>query len=198
MLLDESLPKVAVHDVVVHEESHDLIVGTHGRSIYKVNVAELQQLGSSISSKPVYVFSTKPATYNNRWGENRWSRWSGVFEPSITMPIFVSTEGSGVLKIYDQEGNFLAEQNVDLLKGLNYLDYDMHIDQDKLAGYEKALKKTKIDYGDKLTTRSNGLSYLMPGSYKIELTMGTAKGSGSFKIKVPRERPSRKPQKKIP
>ena len=32
------LPPVAVHDLVIQTEAHDLIVGTHGRSIYKINL----------------------------------------------------------------------------------------------------------------------------------------------------------------
>ena len=64
MLLDESLPKTPVHDVVVHERDNDLLIGTHGRSIYKVDVSELQQLGGSLLSKPAHVFKVEGPRYN--------------------------------------------------------------------------------------------------------------------------------------
>lgn len=40
---NRSLPFVAVHDLIVHPREHDLIVATHGRSLYKVNVEKLQR-----------------------------------------------------------------------------------------------------------------------------------------------------------
>ena len=40
---NKTLPYVAVHDIIVHPRENDLLVATHGRSIYKVNVEELQK-----------------------------------------------------------------------------------------------------------------------------------------------------------
>ncbi len=40
---NHSLPYVPVHDIIVHPRENDLLVATHGRSIYKVNVGVLQQ-----------------------------------------------------------------------------------------------------------------------------------------------------------
>jgi photosystem II stability/assembly factor-like uncharacterized protein len=40
---NKTIPYVAVHDIIVHPRENDLLIGTHGRSIYKVNVAELQK-----------------------------------------------------------------------------------------------------------------------------------------------------------
>jgi photosystem II stability/assembly factor-like uncharacterized protein len=42
-LVNKSLPYVAVHDLIVHPRENDLIVATHGRSLYKVNVEKLQK-----------------------------------------------------------------------------------------------------------------------------------------------------------
>jgi hypothetical protein len=41
--VNNTLPYVAVHDIIVHPRENDLLVATHGRSIYKVNVEELQK-----------------------------------------------------------------------------------------------------------------------------------------------------------
>jgi photosystem II stability/assembly factor-like uncharacterized protein len=40
--VNKTLPYVAVHDIIVHPRENDLLVATHGRSIYKVNVEDLQ------------------------------------------------------------------------------------------------------------------------------------------------------------
>ena len=197
MLLDETLPKVAVHDVVVQERENHLLIGTHGRSIYKVDVTELQQLGESLLSKPAYVFTLSGPRYSERWGE-AWSQWYGVNEPSITIPAFAGDEGNATLSITDENGALLAEQEVDLAKGLNYLEYDLKIDEDKISGYKKVLKKNKIDFEDNLDARSNGAIYLLPGNYSVELKTKSGSASGNFSIKEARKRPERKPMKKTP
>ncbi len=40
----ENMPNVAVHDVKLQSEAKELVVGTHGRSIYKVDVSNLEKL----------------------------------------------------------------------------------------------------------------------------------------------------------
>ena len=41
-VFSEGLPNVAIHDIVVQPEAGDLLLGTHGRSIYKANISALQ------------------------------------------------------------------------------------------------------------------------------------------------------------
>jgi photosystem II stability/assembly factor-like uncharacterized protein len=38
------IPNVAVHDLIIQKKAKDLIVGTHGRSLYKANIALVQQI----------------------------------------------------------------------------------------------------------------------------------------------------------
>src|SRR5262249_46126279 len=38
------LPTVAVHDLVIHPRDRDLVIGTHGRSVYVMNIAPLEAL----------------------------------------------------------------------------------------------------------------------------------------------------------
>jgi photosystem II stability/assembly factor-like uncharacterized protein len=198
MLMDENLPRVPVHDLVVHEQAHDLLAGTHGRSIFKADVAELQQMTADILNKTVHVFTVDPITYNDRWGETRWSRWSGLFEPSVTIPVFVNKGGSGVLKVYAGNGSLMKEQPVDLSKGLNYVEYDLTIDRPLIAAYKKVLKKSKTNFGKKLDSKANGSVYLLKGDYKIEFSLNGGVANGELTVQAPKEKPGRKPQKKIP
>ena len=54
-LFSNGIPKVAVHDLVIQNEAKDLVVGTHGRSIYKTNIAALQQF-NKIKNKHLAIF----------------------------------------------------------------------------------------------------------------------------------------------
>jgi photosystem II stability/assembly factor-like uncharacterized protein len=64
-----NLPTVAVHDLVVKDD--DLILGTHGRSIWILDdLTPLREWSGKIETKPVHLFAVRPA--------RRWSYHSGV------------------------------------------------------------------------------------------------------------------------
>src|SRR5262249_93061 len=49
-----------VHDLVVHPRDRELVIGTHGRSIYIMDVAPLQDLTPAILQADAYLFDVKP------------------------------------------------------------------------------------------------------------------------------------------
>jgi hypothetical protein len=59
----KNLPTVAVHDILVHSKENDLILGTHGRSIWIFDdVSFLQEISSNVLKKPAHLFAVRPAT----------------------------------------------------------------------------------------------------------------------------------------
>jgi photosystem II stability/assembly factor-like uncharacterized protein len=63
----KNLPNVAVHDVLVHPRDNDLILGTHGRSIYILDDATpIQQLTPRIEREDVHVFTPRTASATRR------------------------------------------------------------------------------------------------------------------------------------
>ncbi len=58
----KGLPTVAVHDLVIHPRDRELVVATHGRGIYIVDIAPLQQLTAPVLATQVHLFESKPAT----------------------------------------------------------------------------------------------------------------------------------------
>ena len=62
MQLDNNLPTVAVHDLLIHP-SGDLIAGTHGRGAWILdNITPLQQLTPEVLEKEAFLFSGPTAT----------------------------------------------------------------------------------------------------------------------------------------
>lgn len=49
-------PTVAVHDLVVHPTELDLVIGTHGRSLWTLDVSGLEQLSAANRDKDVALF----------------------------------------------------------------------------------------------------------------------------------------------
>jgi len=53
---------VAVHDLVIHPRDQELVIATHGRSIYVMDIAPLEDLRPEVLAAPVHLFDVKPAT----------------------------------------------------------------------------------------------------------------------------------------
>lgn len=61
-----NLPSVPVYDLKVHPRDHELIAATHGRSLWVVDIAPLEQMNAKVVAKNIHLFDPKPAYM---WGE---------------------------------------------------------------------------------------------------------------------------------
>ncbi|HWO89513.1 MAG TPA: hypothetical protein VNL98_10225, partial [Gemmatimonadales bacterium] len=55
------MPPVPVHDLVVHPRDRALVAGTHGRSIYVMDIGPLEEVTDSILRAPAHLFAIEPA-----------------------------------------------------------------------------------------------------------------------------------------
>ncbi|MBU2940849.1 glycosyl hydrolase [Lacinutrix sp. C3R15] len=158
----KNLPAVAVHDLVIQAEAKELLLGTHGRSIYKTNIAPLQKMNATLLSKNTTIFPFQEVRYSSRWGSS-WSKWFDVYEPSETIRFYTTTLGEKEVKILSEKGATLNSILVASDTGFNYVDYDLSITEN---GKKILLKEnTSID----ITEAKNGKYYLPIGKYFIQI-----------------------------
>ncbi|WP_338408879.1 glycosyl hydrolase [uncultured Flavobacterium sp.] len=157
-----NMPNVAVHDLKIQAKAKDLIVGTHGRSIYKVNLEKVQALTDKIVEKDVYVFPLQTLKKSNRWGSS-WSQWSPAFEPKINVWVYSNQEKETRLISTNKNSIVVNDQKIQLKKGLNKIEYDLSVDSKTV---EKLLKKDKKL---KIKPAKNGKVYLPEGNYVISI-----------------------------
>ena len=55
------LPTVPVHDLRIHPRDRDLLAATHGRALWIVNIAPLEQLNDSAITADAYLFQPSTA-----------------------------------------------------------------------------------------------------------------------------------------
>jgi photosystem II stability/assembly factor-like uncharacterized protein len=60
--LRAGLPTVAIHDLVVHPRDRDLVIATHGRGLWVLDVSPLEELTDKVLASAAYLFEIKPAT----------------------------------------------------------------------------------------------------------------------------------------
>lgn len=157
------LPNVAVHDLVIQPEAKHLLVGTHGRSIYKADIAPLQKMTKEFMTQSDYVFPISDIRKRGSWGSARAS-WSQTYEPSITIPFYSNKDVKGMISIYKGDAK-VSSFSIDYEKGYNQTEYDLSMP--KSAAKEMKIKKAQ-----------NGKYYLPKGEYTVKI------GNSSRKFKV--------------
>lgn len=156
-----NLPNVAIHDLVLQPTAKDLIVGTHGRSLYKTNVAALQKITPKILTKEAHVFAIKNIKKSSAWGRSR-NQWREMYTPKITIPFYSNTNKKVTANIYleDIKVNSIS---IDANKGYNKMLFDVSFDKKGKKAYQKANKKAN------LTVAQNGIYYLPKGKYTVKI-----------------------------
>ncbi len=113
----QHLPTVPVHDLVVHPREHELVVATHGRGLYIMDVAPLQELTPAALAEDFYLCDIRPAAAFRRVvkrnlgirmfaGENP-SYGAAIHyyfrQPPKQMPLLTITDAQGI-KIAETQG----------------------------------------------------------------------------------------------
>jgi photosystem II stability/assembly factor-like uncharacterized protein len=83
------LPTVSVYDLKIHPRDHDLIAGTHGRSIWIMDdISALQQLNAEVLKANGHLFEQRPATLweNVSRGGQRGHFWFAGENPASIVP----------------------------------------------------------------------------------------------------------------
>ena len=160
------MPNVAVHDLVIQKEAKHLLVGTHGRSIYKADISALQTMSPEVLKKALHTYPLENIKHSSRWG-NSWSSWSKANTPGLDVTFYSDRDDVYQAKIKSSDDIVVSETEVIANKGLNILSYDLAFSKIGKLNY---LKKHKTE----LKQANNGSTYLPKGSYVVEI-----KGNGT-------------------
>ncbi|NOX90384.1 MAG: glycosyl hydrolase [Calditrichaeota bacterium] len=195
MAFDKGLSDAPVHDLVVHPREHDLVIGTHGRSIYIANMNEVEQLTPEILSKKLYLFPLKNHKERPAAGKRNYA-WKFNQSDSLKIPVYCKTPGRVKITITGKDNFRLSETELACDEGLNYGFYDFSLDLKLLKRYVKKVLKDKKK-AKKLKLRENGKIYLPPGEYAVTVEFKGERMKRNFKIEaLPKKQ--RKIRKKIP
>ena len=185
MAMDNELPSVAIHDLVIHPRDNELILATHGRSLYVAPVAHLQALTEDVLAKAVHVYDVEEVHWNESWGRS-WSRWIEGRGPSWAIPVYHGQDETKVsVTVSTEDGLVVNSFDSTMAKGLNYPRYDLSISDDKVKAYEKALNKALDKDQPTITLKKaeNGKYYLRAGQYTIRVSSGGASAETTLSIK---------------
>lgn len=155
--LSNGLPAVSVDDLHVHPRENELLIGTYGRGIYKMDICPIQEITDEILSKDLYVLEIKEAKLPKRRDfDGDW-----YFETANYPELIFLVNSPGIVKIeiLDQSDNLVKTFKIDAEEGLNRVQWDMVKEP---ARYSKSAYKggTKLFQAGAYTvktTRKRGL-----------------------------------------
>jgi len=181
-----NLPRVAVHDLVVHPRDRELVVATHGRSLYKADVRHLQQVRPDWSDSLTCFGETIKITFRDNWGK-RPSAWQEIRTPEVTLPIFSASGGEAVIELW-ADGDRVRSEKRTLSKGLNYSGIGLAVDPKYAAAIDRVARLANKQTERTAKPADDGHLYLLPGHYQIVVVQGERSARSTLQVKDPDSR----------
>ncbi len=121
-VLANSLPTTFVHDLRIHPRDDIMVIGTHGRGVWAVDVSYIQKCDEEFLAKPAHLFKINPAKLP------RWREWGGI---DGYIYYYLNKSQKVSLSISDESGKPIRELEATEDAGLNRVVWDLRTDEKK-------------------------------------------------------------------
>jgi photosystem II stability/assembly factor-like uncharacterized protein len=170
----KNLPTVAVHDILVHPRDNDLILATHGRSLWVFDDATaIQQMSANVLASDAQMFDVRPALrFTTRF--TRYGIGDAVFTgpnppPGALITYYLKAKPDEKTKIkieiLDASGKLIRELNqIPKEQGLNRTAWDLRHEGPRVR--RPPSEEENRFFGG---PRS---ALVLPGTYTVKLTVG--------------------------
>ncbi len=168
--LNGNLPTNAVYDIVIHPREGDIVIGTHGRSVFVMDLKWVRNMNDEIIAKAAHFFDPGDARIQKRYG-----RTYGSAE--FVYYLKDNPQKSPLIEIRKTDGK--KEKTIRKIDagngaGLNFVKWDLKA----VPESKKKKKKKKKDEKEKKAK----MEYVKPGTYKIVLISDKIKIEKTVKV----------------
>ena len=170
----KNLPNVAIHDIVVHPRENDLILATHGRSIWIFDDATvIQQMTPQILDNSAHLFSVRPglrfASTFTRYGigDKVFTGPNPAAGATITYYLKEKLDDKAEFKmqVFDRDGKLVQDiEKPSREKGLNRITWNL-----RFGGPEVRRPPTPEQVAFGFGPRG---PLALPGTYTLKMTVG--------------------------
>jgi photosystem II stability/assembly factor-like uncharacterized protein len=121
-----------VQDLLVHERDSDLVIGTHGRGIYVVDIAPLRQLGDEVMASKVHLFEPESVLFGSVSGSmfdafQGFDHWIAQNPTPAPISYYLKEAASGpvAIEIVSASGEVLQRIEGKSTPGIHYVNWNM-------------------------------------------------------------------------
>ena len=179
----KELPNVPVHDLAIHPTKGELIVGTHGRSIYTADIKYLRELTPEILASRLHIFDIEPVEYASGWGKRTFD-WNYDTPAPVSINFFANAKYNFRIEILMNDSVPVYETDYTCDPGLNYFSYDLTAGENLSDAYVQYIKKR---YDRTVSRSDNGSIYLTEGKYTLKIRDDRAIKTKTLEIGVKKE-----------
>jgi len=173
----KNMPRVAVHDLLVHPRDNDLIIATHGRGVAIFDDATaLQQMTPEVAAKRAHLFPPRAAMRINRISNYQMMGDDAFFGPNpppgalftYLLAAKPSKENPLKLHIFDAKGAKIAEvRNPAAEPGLNRAAWNL-----RYEAPPPRKERAEGEASDEGPRGTPGAVPALPGRYSAKLLLG--------------------------
>jgi photosystem II stability/assembly factor-like uncharacterized protein len=170
----KNLPNVSVHDILIHPRENDLILATHGRSVFIFDDATpIQQMTSDILKSDAHLFSIRPGLrFTTRFtrygiGDKAFTGPNPPYGALITYYLKTKPDDKTPFKIqiFDESGKLVQDLDKPAReKGLNRVSWNL-----RYGGAEVRRPPSEEETAFGGPPRG---PHVLPGKYTVKLTVG--------------------------
>lgn len=185
-----NLPRVAVHDIVVHPRENDLILGTHGRSFWIFDDATpIQQMNADVANRDATLFDLRPAlrftTRFTRYGVGD-KVFAGPNPPSGALITYYlkdkpDAKTPAKIQILDPSGKVIRElPQIPQEKGFNRASWDLAHEGPKIRRPPTPEQEAQ----SRLFGGGPRGPAVIPGTYTVKLIIGDKSQEKKVRVSV--------------
>lgn len=167
MRMMNGMPAVAVHDLVIQTREHELVVGTHGRSIYILPIGAMELLNDTIMNKDLFVYELGSVSIERNWEEVN-NDYAMFNKAALPLKWYSKSAGVATIKFKTGDGKLvLSEQTDSSQTGLNVFNTFAYVDSSRAEAYKSYLNENDIE--SKPASYMHGKLLPLPGEYIVEI-----------------------------
>lgn len=181
-----NLPTTIYADLEIHPRDRDLVVATHGRSIWILDdITPLAEWSPSIAAAEAHIFSIRPATIFQYWKDTSYrgqGAYAGRNPPDGAIITYYLKNGSPAARVIiaNSRGDTVRVLPVSSEPGIHRLNWDLRHEPPAARG--TAAEGTA---GATSLPRSVGPRgpWVSPGVYTVTLDAGSARASATVTVR---------------
>lgn len=136
--MGNGLPTVAVRDLFVQDRDSDLIAATHGRGVWVIDIEALRQMTSAVAKGPAHLFDVEPAilwkmTSRGFQGHREQRMANPAYGATFHLWLAEAPKEGPVLTVHDVTGAEIAQVTAKAVAGLQAVQWDARLGQNRLA-----------------------------------------------------------------